>query len=73
MFRSYPDIVSVTTMCEMLSIGKNYAYYLIKTDLIRCIRVGRKIRIPKAEIIKYVSNTISDTGLVLLEKTRNNK
>jgi len=53
MFRNYPDVVSVSQLQQMLCIGKNTAYMLLKTKTIKSIRIGRVHRIPKANIIKY--------------------
>ena len=53
MFRNYPDVVSVIQLQEMLGIGKNTAYTLLKNKTIRSIRIGRVHRIPKENIINY--------------------
>lgn len=58
MFESYPDIVSVKQMQEMLCVSKNVAYDLIKDGRIGTIKIGRVYRIPKKNIVKFVSNYI---------------
>lgn len=54
MFEKYSDIVSVMELCRMLNIGKNAAYYLIKSKRIKSVRVGNKIKIPKKFVIEFV-------------------
>jgi len=54
MFREYPDVVTVEQLCQMLDIGRNSAYSLIKSGQIRHIRIGKKIKIPKAYIIEFL-------------------
>ena len=38
-----PLVLSVDDLCEILSIGKNSAYNLIKSQRIASIRIGRNI------------------------------
>ena len=54
MFREYPDIVTVYDMQRMLGIGRNKAYELVHSNMIRCIHIGRKIYIPKIRIIEFI-------------------
>ena len=54
MFNNYPDVVNVLQLQQMLGIGKNTAYTLLKNNTIQSIRIGKIHRIPKANIIKYV-------------------
>lgn len=58
MFLEYADIVNVDTMCKMLGIGKSKAYSLIRENKIRALRIGRKVKIPKKEIVRYVEVAI---------------
>ena len=54
MFSSYPDVVQVKDLMEMLHIGRNSAYDLLSTGKIKTIRVGRKYIIPKRSVISYI-------------------
>ena len=54
-FTNYPDIVDVKTMAKMLSIGLNSAYMLVDSGTIASVRIGRIHRIPKKNIIGYVT------------------
>ena len=55
MFEKYPDVVTVKDLCVMLKIGKNTAYKIINSGDIQSVRIGRKILIPKAYVIDYLS------------------
>lgn len=47
MFSEYPDVITVEQLMEILHIGKNAAYSLLKSGEIRTIRIGRRYIIPK--------------------------
>lgn len=49
-----PLVLSVTEMATVLRIGKNAAYTLISTNQIRCIRIGRAIRVPREELVLFL-------------------
>lgn len=56
---SYDDLpltLSVRELMLILSIGRNTAYELIRSGQIRSVRIGRKIRIPKAEVLRFLKN-----------------
>ena len=57
MFRQYPDVVSVAQLQEMLNIGRNSTYTLLKDKKIPSIRIGRVHRIPKSNVIRYIKST----------------
>lgn len=54
MFTSYPDVVNVEQLQEMLGIGVTLAYRLVREQKIRAFKVGREYKIPKANIISYL-------------------
>ena len=56
---SYDDLpltLSVRELMPILSIGRNTAYELIRSGQIRSVRIGREIRIPKAEVLRFLKN-----------------
>jgi len=55
MFSNYNDVVTVCELAYMLKIGRNTAYKLVRSGIIPSIKVRRQIRIPKKEIIKYIT------------------
>lgn len=56
MFTSYPDVVNVEQLKEMLGIGITLAYRLVREQKIRAFKVGREYKIPKANVIYYLMN-----------------
>lgn len=51
---NYSDMISIDDLCEMLSIGKNTAYHLLKTNQIKAFKIGRIWKIPRESVSKYV-------------------
>ena len=54
MFDSYPDVVSVEEIQQMLRIGKNAVYQLLKDGAIKSIKVGKRYVVPKKYIIEFL-------------------
>lgn len=55
MFTSYPDLVDIIQLKEMLGIGITLAYRLVKNNQIPALKIGRQYKIPKMNIIDYVT------------------
>lgn len=51
---TYNDMVSIDDLCEMLTIGKNTAYHLLKTNQIKAFKIGRIWKIPRESVSEYV-------------------
>ena len=56
MFTSYPDLVDVKELKNMLGIGITLAYRLVKSKTIPSLKVGRSYKIPKRNVISYLTN-----------------
>lgn len=56
MFTSYPDVVNINQLKDMLGIGITLAYRLVKQKSIKSIKVGREYKIPKTNVISYLIN-----------------
>lgn len=56
MFTSYPDLVNIIQLKDMLGIGINLAYKLIRNKSILAFKIGREYKIPKINIINYLMN-----------------
>lgn len=55
MFASYPDVVDVDALCEMLgNISNKLAYRLIHEKKIHSIMIGREYKISKQFVIDYL-------------------
>ena len=58
MYHNYdalPIVLTVPQLAAALNIGKNTAYDLCRSGAIRCVRVGRQLRIPKDAVIEYLA------------------
>lgn len=53
-FSDVPDVLTVTDIQKVLQIGRSTAYQLIKTGQLKCIRIGRSIRIPKKYVVEFI-------------------
>ncbi|MBR4026501.1 MAG: helix-turn-helix domain-containing protein [Lachnospiraceae bacterium] len=51
---TYNDMISIDDLCEMLTIGKNTAYHLLKTNQIKAFKIGRIWKIPRNSVSDYV-------------------
>jgi excisionase family DNA binding protein len=58
MFSEYKDVVTVEELAEMLKIGRNTAYWLLNSDQIPSVRVGRQRRIRRADVEVFVTKNI---------------
>lgn len=48
---------TISEMAEYLSIGRNKAYELVKTNTIPALKIGRQIRIPIKSLNKWIEDT----------------
>lgn len=59
MFNEYSDVITVEELCEMLRIGRNTAYELLRCGKIRALRLGRKWIISKGAVEEFLARGIS--------------
>lgn len=52
-----PLVLSVTEIAEILGVGRNMAYALIREGSIRSIRAKSRILIPRSELIRYLDGS----------------
>lgn len=57
MFENLNDILTTKDLSEILPIGKNSIYRLLNENIIKNIRVGSKILIPKQSLIDFLSTS----------------
>ena len=55
LFDNYPDVLDVINVAEMLKISKVKVYELIHDKEIKGFLIGRKFRILKKEVIRYIN------------------
>lgn len=58
MFDKYPDMLTVEQVCEMLHIGKNRCYDLVRQSKIKHINNGIRYVIPKKCVIEYIDSQL---------------
>ena len=54
-FDELPLTLRVEDLMPILGIGRNTAYELVRSGKIKGIRIGKQIRIPKAEVQSFLS------------------
>ena len=54
MFSNFKDVVTVPELAEMLNIGRNTAYELVRAGIVPSVKIGRQIRISKRSVIEYI-------------------
>lgn len=54
MFDEYNDMLSVDDLMEILGVGKNAAYDLLRNGELKCFRLKGRWKIPKESVIEYV-------------------
>ena len=54
MFTEYDDILTVEEIMEMLYVGKNTVYALLKSGELKGFRIGRTWKIPKESLNQYI-------------------
>ena len=54
MLNKYNDVLTVEELCEVLRIGKNTAYKLLKNNDIKSVKIGKIYKIPKKSVRKYL-------------------
>lgn len=56
MFTDYPDIVNLVQMRKMLGgISNTLAYRMLREKKIKSKKVGREYKIPKVNVINYIT------------------
>lgn len=56
MLEQYHDIITIPELCEVLMVGRNRAYELLKTGQIPAFQLGRNWKIPKIALEEYLKN-----------------
>lgn len=56
MLDNYNDVLTTKELKEILRIGFNKVYELLKNGKIKSLRVGNKIIIPKSAVLEYLQS-----------------
>ncbi|MCL1819476.1 MAG: helix-turn-helix domain-containing protein [Oscillospiraceae bacterium] len=54
MLLQHDDVLTVKDLSEILKIGRNGAYELVKSGAVQSVKVKTQIRIPKESVICYL-------------------
>ncbi|GHV13299.1 hypothetical protein FACS1894219_07920 [Clostridia bacterium] len=57
MLDNYRDVLTVKELAEVLRIGKNAAYDLVRTRAVASVRIGRKYLVPKRKVIEFLGDS----------------
>lgn len=55
MLSQYDSVLTVTELQEILGVGRNTAYSLLRSGAVPSIKVGKKYRIPKDAVLHYLA------------------
>lgn len=55
-----PDVLKVNDVQEIMKIGRNQAYTLVKSGQFHCIRLGRRWVVPKQGFIEWLEGINSN-------------
>ena len=58
LLESYPMMLTVDQMSEILNCSRDTGYRKVHSGQLKFLKLGRDIRIPKNEIIKYIINNL---------------
>lgn len=53
-FQSYPDILNVNQVSEILNVSTKTVYRLLNEGALDSLKVGRAYKIPKLYVLQYV-------------------
>lgn len=59
MFNTQNDLITVEELQELLDIGKNTAYTLLKENKIKSFKIGRNWKIPRKSVDAYITEQIN--------------
>ncbi len=55
-FTAFPDVLLPSDCMKLLAVGRSTVYRLLRNGEIKSIRVGKKYRIPKKSVQKYLES-----------------
>lgn len=55
MFKDFPDCVGVEQLGQMLGIKRTKTYELLRDGTIKSIKIGKDYKIPKYNVIAYLT------------------
>lgn len=55
-FKDYPDVVTIDDLQNMLHIGRNTAYSMLRDGAIKTVKIGKRYIIPKQSVIAFLES-----------------
>lgn len=62
LLKDYPDVMDIEQMCEVLGVSTKTGYKLLRDQKVKCLKIGRAYRIPKAHILRYLNVVCTSTA-----------
>lgn len=59
MLRSYPDVLDIHQIAEILGVSTKTGYRLLRAGDINFLKIGRSYRVPKAYLLSYLQSANS--------------
>lgn len=50
----FRSLFTIRQAAEQINVGRSKVYYLVNSNELRCVRIGGSVRIPEAEIARYL-------------------
>lgn len=60
-FEDYPKMLTVEEMCDILNIARETGYRMIRRGEFEVLKLGRVIRVPKNQVLKYIIDNLEKT------------
>ena len=57
-FSSMPMVLTVNDVAETLAIGRNKAYTLVNTGVIKALKICQHYRIPREALVDFIKNGV---------------
>lgn len=54
-FTKIPEVLTIKDLQQLLRVSMNTAYGLVRSGEIRAKTVGRQLRIPRSEFLRYIN------------------
>ena len=61
--KDYADVLTPAECIELLSIGRNSLYRLLRDGQLRSVRIGRSYRIPKSAVVDFLNSCYNEAGV----------
>lgn len=52
--KEYPDLLTIEEMSDILGVSTKTGYKLIQDNKIKAMRIGKRYRIPKVNVLLYL-------------------